>query len=233
MAIPPLSTWLTAMPFGSVAGAGPLDWRPALGCGLGWLLWSVLVGYLGHRLPASALDHDSWWSRPRPWGEPLASYGKRLAIRRWKAWLPDAGALFPGGVVKGDLVGRDRSRLQRLVVETRRAEFVHWVLLPGGCLTVFWLPTAGVLMNLAFALVLNLPCLLLQRHNRARLQHCLAWLEPAQDQVSQPRRRQATPEPRPVQDHPHGEPPPTSDVHPPAQRHRGLAQSRPGDATPS
>ena len=196
MAIPPvtawinvwlnvwLSGWIKAMPFGSVAGAGPLDWRPALGCGLGWLLWSVLVGYLGHRLPASALDHDSWWSRPRPWGEPLAFYGQRLAIRRWKAWLPDAGALFPGGVVKGDLVGRDRSRLQRLVVETRRAEWVHLALWP------FWLvpalglpllgqglPPWGVAANLLFATAFNLPCLWLQRYNRLRLVALLDRLE--------------------------------------------------------
>ena len=196
-----------------------------------WLVASLLVGLLANRLPSA-------WLQPRHPGrnDGRRSTAARLGppgIRVWKRWIPDAGGVLPGGVSKASLVRRDAGDLRRLELETRRAEFVHWVLLPGGCLTVFWLPTAGVLMNLAFALVLNLPCLLLQRHNRARLQHCLAWLEPAQDQVSQPRRRQATPEPRPVQDHPHGEPPPTSDVHPPAQRHRGLAQSRPGDATPS
>jgi glycosyl-4,4'-diaponeurosporenoate acyltransferase len=148
MAIPPLSAWLSAwlkaMPCGSVAADGLHAWRPALGCGLGWLLWSLLVGYLGHRLPLSALDHDSWWSRPRPWGEPLAFYGQRLAIRRWKAWLPDAGALFPGGLLKGDLVGRDRSRLQRLVAETRRAEWVHLALWPCWLVLALGLPLLGL-----------------------------------------------------------------------------------------
>ena len=91
---------------------------PVLACGLGWLLWSLLVGYLGHRLPDSALDHDNLWTRPRPWGEPLAFYEQRLAIRRWKVWLPDAGAFFPGGLRKGALVGRDRQRLEQLLAET-------------------------------------------------------------------------------------------------------------------
>ncbi|MEI6359178.1 MAG: hypothetical protein WCO50_02490 [Synechococcus sp. ELA619] len=74
---------------------------PVLACGLGWLLWSLLVGYLGHRLPLAALEHDNILTRPRPWGEPLSFYTGRLGIRRWKAWLPDAGSLFPGGCVSG------------------------------------------------------------------------------------------------------------------------------------
>lgn len=156
----------------------PGGWLPGLLCGLGWLLWSVLVGYLGHRLPLAALDHDSFWSRPRPWGEALAPYEQRLAIRRWKGWLPDAGALFPGGVGKGALVGRDRLRLERLVVETRRAEWVHLAIWPFWLVTALWLPPLGVAANLLFALAFNLPCLWLQRYTRLRLVALLARLGP-------------------------------------------------------
>ena len=74
---------------------------------------------------------------------------------------------------KASLVRRDLQSLRRLVLETRRAELVHWLLLLGGMLTALWLPPSGVLVNMLFALAFNLPCLLLQRHNRARLQRCL------------------------------------------------------------
>jgi glycosyl-4,4'-diaponeurosporenoate acyltransferase len=39
--------------------------------------------------------------------------------------------------------------------------------------TVLWLPPLGVALNLLFATAFNLPCLLLQRYNRRRLQRLL------------------------------------------------------------
>lgn len=155
-----------------------LEGLPLLACGLGWLLWSVMVGYLGHRLPLAALDHDNLLTRPRPWGEPLSFYGQRLAIRRWKAWLPDAGALFPGGLRKGELIGRDRLRLERLVAETRRAEWVHLGIWPFWLVTALWLPPWAVAANLLFATAFNLPCLWLQRYTRLRLVALLDRLGP-------------------------------------------------------
>ncbi len=135
-----------------------------------WLSASLLVGLLANRLPSTWLERagDSCAS-PRPPGPP--------GIRVWKRWIPDAGGALPGGVRKASLVRRDPQSLRRLVLETRRAELVHWLLLPGGLLTALWLPPAGVLVNALFALAFNLPCLLLQRHNRARLQHCLRHWE--------------------------------------------------------
>ncbi|MFO7630876.1 MAG: hypothetical protein R6W06_15465 [Prochlorococcaceae cyanobacterium] len=141
----------------------------ALACGFGWLLWSLLLGYLALRLPPALLERDNWFTRPRPWGETLAHYEQRLRIRRWKGYLPDAGNAFAGGLRKDSLVGRDPARLRRLIAETRRAELVHlaiWLFWP---LTALWLPAWAVLINLAFATAFNLPCLWLQRFNRLRL----------------------------------------------------------------
>lgn len=147
-----------------------------------WLLASLLVGLLANLLPAAWLELTPSGVvvpntlprtdpiRVRPVPRAMGPVG----IRMWKRWIPDAGGALPGGVPKASLVRRDRASLQRLVLETRRAELVHWALLPGGLLTALWLPPAGVLVNVVFALAFNLPCLLLQRYNRARLQRCLA-----------------------------------------------------------
>ena len=144
-----------------------------LACAGGWLLWSLLVGYLGHRLPAALLRQDSWLTRPRPWGESARGYERRLQIRRWKAWLPDAGDTFAGGLRKDTLVSRDRADLEQLVLETRRAELVHLGLWPFWIVTALWLPPLGVALNLLFATLFNLPCLWLQRFNRLRLEAIL------------------------------------------------------------
>jgi glycosyl-4,4'-diaponeurosporenoate acyltransferase len=131
-----------------------------------WLLASLLVGWLANLLPPSWLQPAA--SSPLA-PEPLPGLG----VRVWKRWIPDAGGALPGGVAKASLVRRDPEALRRLVIETRRAELVHGVLWPAGLLTTLWLPPAAVLVNLVFATLFNLPCLLVQRHNRRRLQRCL------------------------------------------------------------
>lgn len=139
---------------------------------LGWLLWSLLVGSLANQLPATWLAKEHWFWR-RPWREQKQSFEKRLAIRRWKPWLPDTGHALPNGIAKASLVGRERRKLERLVLETRRAELVHLALWLFWIITPLWLPLAGVLINLAFATAFNLPCLWVQRYNRLRLQRLL------------------------------------------------------------
>jgi glycosyl-4,4'-diaponeurosporenoate acyltransferase len=152
--------------------------RPVLGSAAFWLLASLLVGLLANRLPLAWLRGQD--GAARRWTVPgwlTAPAHGPLAIRRWKRWIPDAGGALPGGVAKASLVRRDPRALERLLLETRRAELVHWALLPAGLLTALWLPPAGVVVNGLFALLFNLPCVLLQRYNRARLRRCLARIE--------------------------------------------------------
>jgi len=135
-----------------------------------WLGCSIMVGACANHIP---LRWIQWIAEPaRSRGAPAGArliYERRLAIRRWKSWIPDAGAVLPGGIRKADLARRDPLALQRLIAETWRAELVHWALWPVWLLTALWLPPLGVMLNLLFATVFNLPCLLLQRYNRLRL----------------------------------------------------------------
>jgi glycosyl-4,4'-diaponeurosporenoate acyltransferase len=140
-----------------------------------WLLLSLLVGLLANQLPER-------WLRPPGRALGRGPVAMPPGIRRWKRWIPDAGPALPGGVSKASLVRRDPVLLRRLMLETRRAELVHWLLWPAGLLTALWLPADGVLVNLLFATLFNLPCLLLQRFNRRRLQRCLARIAAGQTQ---------------------------------------------------
>ncbi len=182
----PLSASRAQLPSLSPLSGLPLDsFLPLLSSMAFWLTASLLVGLLANHLPATWLE--------RPGGERAARGPSRAVqlppppaprvagppgIRVWKRWIPDAGGALPGGVPKASLVRRDPRSLRRLVLETRRAELVHWLLLPGAGLTALWLPPAGVVLNVVFALAFNLPCLLLQRYNRARLRRCLGRFRP-------------------------------------------------------
>ena len=133
-----------------------------------WGILSTAVGYAGHRIPVARLDHDTAFSRLRGFEDGGRLY-TRLGIRRWKDHLPEAGALFRGGVSKRGLAGHDPATLGRLVVETRRAEWVHRTLLAASLLFTLWNPPVLAVTMVAYGVVANVPCLVVQRYNRARL----------------------------------------------------------------
>jgi glycosyl-4,4'-diaponeurosporenoate acyltransferase len=143
-------------------------WAALVG-GTMWAILGVVTGYVMHRMPVGRFDHDTFLTRLRPSEADGRIYERRLAIRRWKRWLPEGGDVFEGGFNKRHLGRRDTSNLQRFVVETRRAEMTHWVVMFYGPL--FWLWSSwwmgGVMV--VFGVVSNVPCLVTQRYNRARL----------------------------------------------------------------
>jgi glycosyl-4,4'-diaponeurosporenoate acyltransferase len=139
-----------------------------------WLAVHLAVGYGVHRLPERALAGESWWSRERAFERGGALYGARLRIRRWKAYLPEAGAVFPGGFDKARLRSRDPRYLRSYLVETQRAELGHLLALAAAPFFFLWNPPwLGWCMQV-YALAANVPCVLSQRYNRARLRRVLA-----------------------------------------------------------
>lgn len=150
--------------------------RPALVILNVWI-WGVLsvgAGYLYHRRPVTSFDHDSWLTRLLAFERDGRVYERRLRILRWKDQLPEAGGLFAGGFSKRTALSRSTGYLERFVVETRRAEVTHWALLAAGPFFFLWNPWyAGVLM-LVYAVAANVPFIIIQRYNRARLLRILA-----------------------------------------------------------
>lgn len=135
---------------------------------LGWPAIHLSISTVFLRLPGQWFENDGWLTAPRQWERSGRFYRERLAIRRWKALLPD-GAPWLGGFAKKELRSHHRVYLTRFLLETRRAELAHWCML--GCLPVFFLwnpPWASCVMTL-YALAANLPCILAQRYNRLAL----------------------------------------------------------------
>ena len=79
--------------------------------------WSALVGYVFHRMPARWFGHDNLVTRPRRWERDGRVWDVVFRVRRWKDRVPDAGALFAGGMRKRG-VTRDPEQLERFVLET-------------------------------------------------------------------------------------------------------------------
>lgn len=130
-----------------------------------WTGLCLVVGYAGSRRAEQTLVADTWLTTIRP-VEDRGRRWERLAVRRWKGLLPEAGGFF-GGRSKKRLAGRQEADAQ--LVETRRAEVVHWTLAACGPLFLLWNPPAMGAVMVAFGVVFNAPFIVVQRFNRARL----------------------------------------------------------------
>lgn len=141
--------------------------------------WVIALNALG--LPALQLGWAlaftkmpaAWFDPPPPGKDRSAAYERLLAIKRWKDRLPDGASWFEGGFAKAELRRRDPRHLREFLRETWRGELCHWNVLAFIPLFFLWNPWWGDLVIGVYALAANLPCILVQRYNRQRLQRVL------------------------------------------------------------
>jgi glycosyl-4,4'-diaponeurosporenoate acyltransferase len=134
-----------------------------------WASWSALCGYVAHRIPRARLSRDRSLFRIRRFEAGGRFYERWLRIKRWKDRLPEAGALFRGGFSKRRVTTSDRAYLEGFAAETRRAELTHWLILAVSPWFFLWNPWWLGLAMVGYGIVANVPCLAIQRYNRARL----------------------------------------------------------------
>jgi glycosyl-4,4'-diaponeurosporenoate acyltransferase len=118
----------------------------------------------------------TWFKPPEPraWERGGRLYEGVFGIKGWKGWLPDAARWFGGGFAKGTLAANHPDYLRRFVRETWRGELCHWAALGFAPVFFLWNPWWADLVMFGYALLANLPCIVVQRYNRLRLQRLLA-----------------------------------------------------------
>jgi len=161
----------------------PARWLLAVNT-LVWLVIQVGLGYLSHRMSYRTLNHFSGLLRTRTWERNGAIYQRVLLVKRWKSLLPAGGTVFPGGFSLKRIASLDHAYLRKWVTESGRAEVTHWMAIPPVVLFFLWNPPLGCAVNIIYAMVVNLPCIIVQRYNRPRL---LAIIERANNPVQWPR----------------------------------------------
>lgn len=129
------------------------------------------------RLPLANFQPEKGLFRIRGWEGEGRFYERFFRVRAWKDSLPDAGPWF-SGFSKSGLRERTRDYFIEFRAETCRGEFAHWVQLIVISLFVIWNPYPANLVIIGYALLSNLPCIISQRHTRARLTRVLASERP-------------------------------------------------------
>ena len=144
-----------------------LTWWSAAFNATVWLLCGVCVGWWYAQRDWRVLRDVGALTRLRRW-ESRRRYEHWLGVRRWKDRLPEAGTWF-GGVSKRHLPSVQEGGRARFVAESLRAERVHFALIAVIPLTMAWSRGWWVVINVAFGLVVNMPCIIVARYNRIRL----------------------------------------------------------------
>ena len=141
-------------------------------------LWAILPlasAFLCLRLPDRFFRPDAFLWRAHRWEGEGRVYDRLFRIHAWKHLLPDGGAAFQKrGYRKRALTDYSEENLERFLIESARGELTHdLAILP------FWVfglfsPPAVIWIMLGYALLVNLPCILVQRYNRPRVEAVLA-----------------------------------------------------------
>ena len=135
-----------------------------------WLVFQVIAAVLCLNLPDKVFRPDAFFFRSHRWEQNGRVYDKIFLVKRWKHLLPDGGAVWKKkGYQKKTLTDFSEQNLNRFLVESVRGECSHWLaILP------FWVfglfaPPEVIWIMLAYALAVNVPCIIAQRYNRPRI----------------------------------------------------------------
>lgn len=139
-----------------------------------WFVIHLLIAKLSNMIP---IDYFKKERRIFIIKNPKRSawfYEHIIQIKKWKKYLPDGAKFFKDGFEKKSLQGTSEDYLERFILESKRAELSHYLqMLPVPIFFLFNFWWVGLIM-IAYAMMVNLPCVFAQRYNRPRFEKVLA-----------------------------------------------------------
>lgn len=138
-------------------------------CFIVWPLFQVVAALICRRLPDRYLNAELFYFRSHTWEKSGRFYEHVFAIKKWKKYLPDGGAVTKGGYRKKRLTDFSEVNLQRFLIESCRAELTHLFAIPPFILFGLFVPSYVVVIMFVYALLVNFPCAISQRYNRPRV----------------------------------------------------------------
>ncbi len=140
-------------------------WRAGLMVIISQIIASVLVNMLSYE-SLLKLYHVL---KPFSWEKNGRVYEKLFHIKAWKDYVPSVGAFDK----KNLSMNPDKEYLSRFILESVRAELCHEGAIIFGLLISALTPDATRRRILLWTALVNIPCMMIQRYNRPRLERIL------------------------------------------------------------
>lgn len=104
------------------------------------------------------------------WEKDGRIWQKYFYVKKWKEFMPDGASIFRVGYRKKRLPKKAKNQLSKFILETKRAELTHWTLLIPVPFFFIWNSFPAAWINVMYAVLVNVPFIIIQRYNRPRLQ---------------------------------------------------------------
>jgi glycosyl-4,4'-diaponeurosporenoate acyltransferase len=140
---------------------------------IAWLVINLSVAGVLSRLYHESFNPDTWLFKERDWEKQSRFYEHYLKIKKWKVWLPDGAEVSRKAFKKKHLQTLNTAYIRIFILETCRAEILHWIIFLFGFVFFIWNPWYVGIIMIVYAGITNLPCILTQRYNRIRLKRLL------------------------------------------------------------
>lgn len=147
----------------------PEGWTILL-CFVAWPVLQVAAALICLNIPDRFFSPAGFFFRSYRFERNGRIYDSIFRVSRWKHLLPDGGAVLKKrGFQKKRLMDFSVENLNRFLVESARGEMTHWLAI--FLFWVFWFFTPPIVpwIMLAYALAVNIPCIVAQRYNRPRI----------------------------------------------------------------
>ena len=130
---------------------------------------SIAAFFIGRLLPKKWFRADMFPYRAFGFEKEGRIYDK-LNIRKWQNKVPDMSKILPFMMPAKRVSVDCADKMPRMIQETCVAEFIHGMNCIAGLYCLKLYPgIGGIIIVLLYALVFNIPYMLIQRYNRPRL----------------------------------------------------------------
>ena len=134
-----------------------------------WPVFQVAASLVCMKMPDRYFSPFSLPYRELPWEKSGFLYNRILMIRKWKDLLPELSLILRGSRRKRALHDFTKQGLEKFLVESCRAEWTHLLAILLFVLLSFFLTGKVALFLIVYGLMMNLPCIIVQRYNRPRV----------------------------------------------------------------
>ncbi|KAB2330576.1 glycosyl-4,4'-diaponeurosporenoate acyltransferase [Bacillus mesophilum] len=150
----------------------PLLWLLVINI-LAWPFIHIILSLWTVTIPIEKFMKNKGLYKIRNWERSGEFWDRYFHVKRWKDRIPDGTKIIGRGFEKSAIMGKSKNHLRLYVYESRRAEFNHWLSMLPALLFFLWNPLWAGMLMIAYALFFNIPIIIVQRFNRARLEKIL------------------------------------------------------------
>lgn len=134
-----------------------------------WPTFQFIASFIANRLDVSFYSNNNILFNTKKWEKDGEIYQKVFRVKSWKERMPDSSFFNKNKFTKKRLHDYSENSLRNYLIESRRAEFVHVLSITPFWIWIIFSRVEVMLLMLIYALLANIPCIIIQRYNRPRI----------------------------------------------------------------